>query len=93
MQERCRLISESQWREYLELVTKCHRLEKQLDVATKALNLYADKGNWCNCLSWDGFMEDNEVVCDGQFGENGFEPAQKALKEIDLVGTSTKESK
>lgn len=31
--ERCRLISERQWREYLELVTKCHRLEKQLDEA------------------------------------------------------------
>ena len=28
MQERCRLISESQWREYQELVTKCHRLEE-----------------------------------------------------------------
>ena len=26
--ERCRLISESQWREYQELVTKCHRLEE-----------------------------------------------------------------
>ena len=37
MQERCRLISESQWREYLELVTKCHRLVKQLEIATKAL--------------------------------------------------------
>lgn len=31
--ERCRLISESQWREYQELVTKCHRLEQQLEEA------------------------------------------------------------
>lgn len=36
MQERCRLISESQWREYLELVTKCNRLEQQLESETLA---------------------------------------------------------
>lgn len=34
--ERCRLISESQWREYQELVTKCHRLEQQLESETLA---------------------------------------------------------
>lgn len=31
--ERCRLISESQWREYQECVQKMHQLEKQLDEA------------------------------------------------------------
>lgn len=60
-------------------------LEKKLEIATKALKLYADDGNWCNCLSWNGFIEDNEVVKDGQFGENGYEPAQKALKEMEGV--------
>ena len=30
MQERCRLISESQWREYQECVQKMHQLEERL---------------------------------------------------------------
>lgn len=41
MQERCRLISESQWREYQELVTKCHRLE-QLNEANEVIKYYAN---------------------------------------------------
>jgi hypothetical protein len=61
------------------------RLEKKLEIATKALKLYADVGNWCDCLSWNGFTEDSEVVEDGQFGENGYEPAHKALKEMKKV--------
>ena len=67
------------------------KLQKKLDIAIKTLGLYADKGNWCDCLSWNGWMEESSVVNCGQFGENGFEPAQKALKEIELVGTSEKE--
>lgn len=79
MQERCRLISESQWREYLELVTKCHRLEKQLDVATKALELYS--------------KDDFYTKGGGRYENPNPMIARQALKEIDLVGTSTKESK
>lgn len=73
------------YEEYKQLVSKTEQLEKKLDIATKALELYADDGNWCNCLSWNGFMEDNEVVEDGQFGEYGYEPARKALKEMEGV--------
>ncbi len=40
MQERCRLISESQWREYQELLTKCHRLEQQLNEANDVIKKY-----------------------------------------------------
>ena len=41
--ERCRLISESQWREYQELVTKCHRLEEQVEDANFVIKHYDKK--------------------------------------------------
>ena len=71
------------------------QLQKKLDIAIKVLKEYADEGNWCNCLSWNGFMEDSEVVCDGQFGEKGFVPAKNALLKmievIDMPSESAKE--
>lgn len=40
MQERCRLISESQWREYQECVQKIHQLEEQLKEANEVIKKY-----------------------------------------------------
>jgi hypothetical protein len=40
MQERCRLISESQWREYQELVTKYNKMADELDACLVALHEY-----------------------------------------------------
>ena len=71
--------------EDMQKIRQIERLQKKLDIAVKALKEYADEGSWCDCLSWNGWMEDSEVVCGGQFGENGFEPAQKALKEMEEV--------
>lgn len=65
----------------LEVSEKEHyKTPQRLDIATKVLELYADDGNWCNCLSWNGFMEESNVVENGQFGENGYEPPKKVQK-------------
>lgn len=62
-------------------------LEKKLDIAVKALKIYADKTNWSEStvkLGIDGFGVSSKIVCvpNSYFGENGFEDAQQALKEI-----------
>ena len=80
MNEQCRLISESQWREYQELLTKCHRLEKQLDVATKALEKYQK--------AIDGFKKDpmnNLVMLSHQVIYDIYMDIQKVLKEMEEV--------
>ena len=66
-------------------------LEKKLEIATKALKQYAEEGNWDDCRSYNFYIDDMALVEKAQFGEKGYEPAQKALKEITLAGTSTKE--
>jgi hypothetical protein len=71
---------------FVELVTKCHRLEKQLDIATKALREYSNENSWVDCKTVDDDFEYIERKC--AWYTYGYETAQKALKEIDLVGTS-----
>lgn len=76
--ERCRLISESQWREYLECVQKMHQLEKQLDVATKALKKYQKAIN--------EFKKDpmnNLVMLSHQVIYDIYMDIQKVLKEME----------
>ena len=80
MQERCRLISESQWREYLECVQKIHKLEERLEVAISALEEYANKAWWEDCRT-DDDPGNIHVKC--AWCTNGYESAQKALKKME----------
>lgn len=68
-------------KENSELVTKCHRLEKQLAIATKALRDYADESSWVDCKTIDDDFEYIERKCAWYI--DGYETAQKALKEIE----------
>lgn len=63
-------------------IEKCEKLEEKLKIAKEALKQYADKGNWQDCLDWNGYMEDSFVVEKGQFGENGYTVAEDALEKI-----------
>lgn len=68
-----------------ELLKKVERLEKQLNIATKALEDYADKENWSTAtteINTDYFKYECSMY---GLENNGFEDAQKALKEIDEV--------
>ena len=59
---------------------KCERLQKQLDIAVKALEEYANKEYWVTgyyTLNGDDFRVEKGCYCD-----NGYEEAQTALKEI-----------
>lgn len=76
----------------LEVSEKEHyKTLQQLAIATKALREYANEENWrtaTTIINTDYF----EFEC-SMYGlkDSGFEEAQKALKEIELVGTSAKE--
>lgn len=58
------------------------RLEEKLKIAKEALKQYANKGNWQDCLYWNGYEEDSFVVEKAQFGEDGYTIAEKALEKI-----------
>lgn len=60
-------------------------LSNKLDIAINALKEYADQGNWDDCLSWNGYMDDSEVVEKGQYGIHGYNFAQKALEGIGVI--------
>jgi len=67
--------------EYKELVRKADKLEEQLEIAKEALEYYADETDWMgttlnNSVGYyeKAFLEDN-----------GYEVAQKALKEMEGV--------
>lgn len=75
-----------------ELQQQNERLQAELDKQikdnrklVKALKEYADESNWDDCLSWNGWEEDSEVIDKAQFGMRGFETAQQVLKEIEEV--------
>lgn len=68
------------------------RLQDELDreiknnrKLVKALKKYADKGNWDDCLSWNGWDEDSELIERAQFSMRGFEIAEDVLKEVEEV--------
>lgn len=67
---------------YESACQKVRELEEKLKIAKEALKQYADKGNWQDCLYWNGYMEDSFVVEKGQFGENGYTVAEEALEKI-----------
>lgn len=58
------------------------RIEEKLTIAVKALKEYANRGNWQDCLDWNGWIEDSFIVENGQFGENGYTIAEEALEKI-----------
>lgn len=71
----------------LEMSEKEHyKTLQQLAIATKALREYADENSWVDCKTVDDDFEYIERKC--AWYTDGYEPAQKALKDIDLVGTS-----
>lgn len=68
---------------------ECIELKKKLDIATKALEEYADECWWVDCtMSSDNYEYVHEKCA---WRIKGYKTAQEALKEIDLVGTSAKE--
>lgn len=88
--------------EYLESTSEIKRLQnllemsenehyktlQQLSIATKALREYANEENWrtaTTIINTDYFEFEYSMY---GLKDSGFEEAQKALKEIDLVGTS-----
>ena len=62
----------------LEAISKAERLQKQLDIAVKALENYANEDYWADCFS----EFNNEPVDLGCFENYGFQEAQTALAEI-----------
>lgn len=65
-----------------QLLEELRTYKDALKIATDALREYAEEGNWFDCLSWNGYMDDSEVVIRGQYGEKGYKPAQKAIINI-----------
>ena len=62
-------------------------LEKKLEIAVKALEIYANKENWTESsvkLGTDGFGIRSKMVCvpNSYFGEDGYEEAREALAKI-----------
>lgn len=68
-----------------ELENENMKLKKQLVIATKALKEYAEEGNWDDCRSYNFYIDDMDLVEKAQFGEKGYELANKALKEMEGV--------
>lgn len=64
-------------------------LQNKLDIAVKALKEYADESSWVDCKTVDDDFEYIARKCAWYIDVYG--TAQKALKEINLVGTSAKE--
>lgn len=69
-------------------------LEKKLEIAVKALKKYADEIRWSKStinLGVEGFAMSTRMICvpNSYFGENGYEEAQQALKEIEKCVKST----
>lgn len=66
------------------------QLQKQLDIAVKALKDYADEENWSTAtteINTDYFKYEYSMY---GLEDNGFIDAQKALKEIDSLGKCDK---
>ena len=71
--------------QFSQTVKKVDELEKQLDIAVKALKDYADEENWSTAtteINTDYFKYEYSMY---GLENNGFIDAQKALKEIDEV--------
>ena len=73
-------VYESVLRVNCNKIAECERLQKQLDIAVKALEEYADEKSWF-LNDWE---DREDCVFNGTnfYMEGGFEIAQKALKEI-----------
>ena len=74
--------------EDMQKIRQIEQLQKKLDIAVKALKEYAEEGNWDDIRSYNFSIDDTYFVEKAEFREKGYEPAKKALKEIDLVGIS-----
>ena len=61
------------------------QLEKQLEIATKALKEYANEENWDDIRSYNFSIDDTYFVEKAEFREKGYELAKKALKEMEGV--------
>lgn len=78
-------------KDHLKVLIENMNLKRKLDIATKVLKEYANEENWDDIRSYNFAIYDTYFFEKAEFREKGYEPAQKALKEIDLVGTSEKE--
>ena len=65
-------------------------LEKKLDIAVKALKIYANPYSWDDCIMNFIAYDEKEIVKMGCFASHGFETAQQALKEIEECTYSEK---
>lgn len=64
-------------REMWEIVANKIQAKQDLEIATKALEEYADEDMWENCCKWDiEYMQ-------GLFLEHGYEIAKEALEQIE----------
>jgi hypothetical protein len=71
--------------QFSQMVKKVDELEKKLDIAVKALEDYADEENWSTAtteINTDYFEFEYSMY---GLEHNGFEDAQKALKEMEEV--------
>lgn len=66
-----------------ELENENMKLKKQLAIATKALEQYADEGNWDDIRSYNFAIDDTYFVEKAEFREKGYELAKKSLKEME----------
>lgn len=87
--ERCRLISESQWREYLELVTKCNRLEQQLESETLAkqegVELVAELEQKVHILNEANMALENAIGSHADYFRQRISMLEDRLKEAETV--------
>lgn len=61
------------------------KLKKQFEIATKILKEYANEENWDDCRSYNFYTDDVNLVEKAQFREKGYEPAKKAIEEMESV--------
>lgn len=79
------LVNQKEYNELLDKAKEYKRLQERLTIATKALKEYADDGNWDDIRSYNFYIDDTYFVEKAEFREKGYEPAKKALKEMEGV--------
>ena len=65
-----------------ELENENMKLKKQLAIATKVLEQYADEENWDDIRSYNFSIDDTYFVEKAEFREKGYELAKKSLEEM-----------
>ncbi len=70
----------------IALLEENAKLKEQLEVATKALEEYADTHRWSDCYLHRENNGLDDFFTKGLYDQYGYSPAEEALKDIKKIG-------